>query len=94
MDIVWLKSAFSDLDAIESFIEMNNPVAARVIERKIIATVGHLTNQPSLGRPGRVDGTRELVIPATPYIAAYTVIANKVVILAVLHGARRWPKSF
>lgn len=42
---------------------------------------------------GRVEGTRELVITHTPYIVAYTIDphSNTVVVLRVLHGARRWP---
>jgi len=46
---------------------------------------------PGLGRPGRVEGTRELVVPRTPYIVAYTVIDDQVMILSVIHSSRRWP---
>ena len=45
------------------------------------------------GLPGRVDGTRELVIDRTPYIAAYRVAGVTVQILRVLHGAQRWPED-
>jgi len=41
-----------------------------------------------------VEGTRELVVPRTPYLVAYTVIDRQVVILAVLHHAREWPEAF
>jgi plasmid stabilization system protein ParE len=44
-----------------------------------------------MGRSGRVAGTRELVIAGTPYLVAYRVEAKAVVILAVIHGAQRWP---
>jgi hypothetical protein len=44
--------------------------------------------------PGRIDGTRELVIPRTPYVAAYLVDADTVRILRVLHGAQMWPDEF
>jgi plasmid stabilization system protein ParE len=46
-----------------------------------------------LGRPGRVDGTRKLVIQRTPYIAAYRVAGNTIRILRVLHGAQIWPEE-
>jgi plasmid stabilization system protein ParE len=49
---------------------------------------------PYIGRSGRIDGTRELVVSGTPYVVAYTVSGEKVTVLAVLHGARRWPESF
>src|SRR5437764_1785820 len=46
----------------------DKPAAApRVIER-IRTAVERLQEFPFLGRPGRVEGTRELVIAGTPYI--------------------------
>jgi toxin ParE1/3/4 len=53
-----------------------------------------LADYPNLGRPGRVDETRELVVADTPYIVAYVVLDNQLMILSVLHGAREWPKRF
>jgi hypothetical protein len=47
-----------------------------------------------MGRVGRVPETRELVITGTPSIAAYRVAEDTMVILRVLHGARRWPEQF
>jgi toxin ParE1/3/4 len=47
-----------------------------------------------MGRPGRVPGTRELVVTDTPYAVAYIANADRVVVLAVPHGARTWPRSF
>ena len=40
--------------------------------------------------PGRVAGTRELLIPRTPYLAAYLVDGDTVRILRVLHGTQMW----
>ncbi|HET7560985.1 MAG TPA: type II toxin-antitoxin system RelE/ParE family toxin [Rhodanobacteraceae bacterium] len=48
---------------------------------------------PVSGRPGRVEGTRELVIERTPYIAAYRIQSDTVRVLRVLHGALQWPNS-
>lgn len=50
--------------------------------------------QPSIGRPGRVDGTRELVIHRYPYILVYRVTSDTVDVLSVYHDARAWPESF
>jgi len=44
---------------------------------------------PAIGRPGRVPGTRELILP--PYILIYTVLANRVWVVRILHGAQDWP---
>jgi toxin ParE1/3/4 len=47
-----------------------------------------------MGRPGRVPGTREFVIPRTPHIVPYRLQGESIQILRVYHGARRWPDSF
>ena len=49
---------------------------------------------PALGRPGRVEGTRELIIAGTPYIVPYRVRGDTVEIITVLHSAQRWPDRF
>jgi toxin ParE1/3/4 len=46
-----------------------------------------------MGRPGRVPGTRELVIPNTPFIVPYRVVGNTIQVLRILHGARPWPDA-
>ena len=53
----------------------------------------HLTRHPDMGRPGRVPGTRELVLPHFPYIIPYRVKAQRVEILRVFHTSRKWPPS-
>ena len=72
----------------------DNPQAAQRAPTAIISAVDRLAEAPHLGKPGRVDGTRERVIPRTRYIAAYTVIGDRVEILSVIHGARLWPEHF
>ena len=63
----------------------NSNAAGRMIER-IRAAVARLAASPALGRPGRVAGTRELVIPGTPYIVPYRVAAEFVQIITIPHG--------
>jgi toxin ParE1/3/4 len=53
--------------------------------------VESLVQFPESGRPGRIEGTRELVIQRTPYIIAYRMARDAVRILRVLHGAQNWP---
>jgi addiction module RelE/StbE family toxin len=91
---VWSRFALSDRDDIFSHIEAESPRAAgscRRTDRRCRAAPAPL---PDSGRPGRIDGTRELVIPRTPYVAAYLVDADTVRILRVLHGAQMWPDEF
>ena len=93
--IEWTGQATRQLDQVHDYIAFSNreDVADRVILR-IISSVQRLAAFPTSGRPGRVHGTRELVIPNTPFIAAYAVDKTRIVVLAVYHGAHRWPETF
>jgi len=85
------KLAEKDLHSIEAYIRQDNPsVAVRSVLR-ILEAVEGLLAYPNLGRPGRVPGTRELVVSSTPYIVAYRVRENVIWILRVIHATRRWP---
>lgn len=87
----WTRPALADLEAIADFIGRNNPRAAQRVIARIVAAAETLREHPHMGRPGRLAGTRELVIADTPYIAPYRVADGDVQILAIFHGARRWP---
>lgn len=91
MNIVWLDQAERDLDAALDYIIPRNPAAALRLYQDIRECALHLADNPRIGRQGRVDGTREIVI--YPYVMAYTVSVqmDAVIILRVLHGARVWP---
>jgi toxin ParE1/3/4 len=82
-----------DLEAIGELIARDNPVAAEQIVVRLVASVDALRDHPNLGRPGRLTGTRELVVSRTPDVP-YRVLGDDVQILAVFHGARRWPEAF
>jgi plasmid stabilization system protein ParE len=56
-------------------------------------SVALLTQPPALGRPGRILGTRELVVPDTPYLVPYQIKIDEVQILRVFHGSRKRPKK-
>ena len=94
MRIKWLDLAVDDLDDIAVYISQDNPEAARRIVRRLWTAVKSLARQPKMGRPGRVYGTRELVVSDTPFLVPYRVVGSEIQILRVLHGARDWPKSF
>lgn len=89
--LVWAPFALADRDDIFSYIEADSPKAAAEVDERIASAARRLLRFPESGRPGRVAGTRELIVPRTPYIAVYAVTADKVRILRVLHGARMWP---
>ncbi len=92
MTPLWSPEAIDDLAALRAYIEQDDPAAARRLALHIIHNVeALLPKNPELGRPGRVPGTRELVIPRTPFIVPYRVHSGTIQILRVFHGARRWP---
>lgn len=95
MTVIWSPEAIEDLIALRAYIAEDDPAAARRVVLRIVASIEQLLpNNPHIGRPGRVPGTRELVIPRTPYIVPYRVQRSAIQILRVYHGARRWPDSF
>jgi toxin ParE1/3/4 len=91
MRLEWSAYALADRTAIFDYIEADSPQAAIEVDDRIREQVKILAPFPQSGRPGRIEGTRELVISRTPYIVAYRIKENTVHILRVLHGARRWP---
>ncbi len=93
MRIEWSIFAQRDREAIFDYIEAGSPQAAIAVDDRIRAQVEGLSRFPECGRAGRVEGTRELVVLRTPYIAAYRIVGGTVRILRVLHGAQQWPES-
>ena len=94
MKLAWSRCATSDRLAIFLWIAEDDPRAAASVDERIEQAARGLTDFPDIGRPGRVEGTRELVIPRTPYIAPYKVEGSTVRILRILHGALMWPHEF
>ncbi|NKM88637.1 hypothetical protein GFL54_31175 [Rhizobium laguerreae] len=60
---------------------------------RIVAAAHRRQDIPESGRPGRIVGTRELVVSGTPYVAAYSVTKTTVRVLRILHGAQQWPDA-
>jgi toxin ParE1/3/4 len=90
--LVWSPQAVEDLAALRAYIEGDDPKAARKTAVRIVEAIETLIPaNPKVGRPGRVPGTRELVIARTPYIVPYRLREGTIEILRVFHGARRWP---
>jgi toxin ParE1/3/4 len=92
MRLLWVRRAERSLEAIADAIAQDNPQVAPTLIMTIRAAAARLLDHPALGRPGRVPGTRELVVSGTPYILPYRVQGETVQILHVLHGAQRWPE--
>jgi addiction module RelE/StbE family toxin len=81
----------ADRDGIFEYILADNPRAAVAVDERIEAAVRRLIEFPEIGRPGRVEGTRELTVSGLPYIIPYRIFGGTIRILRVLHAARIWP---
>jgi len=93
MPLEWSVFALADRNAIFDYVDEENPRAAITVDERIHRPVESLAQFPEMGRLGRIEGTRELVISDTPYVAAYRIAGNTVRILRVLHGAQQWPEA-
>ena len=93
--IAWTEQATRQLDQAHDYIALSNSeeVAAR-ITMQIVTSVQRLATFPMSGRLARVSGTRELVVPNTPFIAVYAIDEERIVILALYHSAQHWPEVF
>jgi addiction module toxin, RelE/StbE family len=95
MQIEWLDRALDDFDEAMSYIAERNPQAAQDVARQVHRQVAQLRFHPLLGRPGRVEGTRELVIGGTHFVLPYRFDGRDLAeILAVMHDAQEWPGGF
>jgi addiction module RelE/StbE family toxin len=91
MRVKWARRALREQDeAFERIVTENPQAAGEVIDRMRAAT-RLLADNPRMGRPGRITGTRELVVTRTPYVVVYRIGPEQVEILAVIHHARDWP---
>lgn len=92
MTIQWHPLARMDPAEIVEFIAEDDRMAAERPIGKIEREAELPEQMPEMGRPGRRRGTRELVVPGTRYLLPYQLQKGEVLILRVLHGARRWPQ--
>ena len=91
MKAAWTQLALKDLDNAYNHVAEENPSAAARMIARIRQAIKAIGLHPEIGRSGRVEGTRELIIPGTPFIVPYRIRAKRIEVLAVIHGARRWP---
>ena len=96
MPIKWLATALRNLEEEAEFVARENPAAAQALVQRIHTAVNHLEANPQLGRPGRIHGTRELVVANSPYVIPYRVRPrlNRVEVLRVFHASRRLPERW
>lgn len=94
MRIVWTEPAARALESIQDYIARDNRRSAWEVGERVRQSVIQLEEFPKLGRPGRVQGTLELVVPDLPYIVPYRIKGSEIQILSVYHTSRKWPEQF
>jgi len=94
MRVRWLRKALRNLDDEATYIATDDAAAARLVVKRVLDAVSSLAEQPGLGRPGRVPGTRELIVAKTRYIVPYRVRGETVEILRMFHTSRRLPNRW
>ncbi|ROQ20070.1 toxin ParE1/3/4 [Marinimicrobium koreense] len=96
MQVKWLKKALQNLDAEAEYIAEKDPAAARTVVQRIVNSISLLPETPTLGRPGRIPGTRELIVVDTRYIVPYRVRPRlrRIEILRIFHSSRRPPNRW
>ena len=94
MRVRWLREALRNLDDEASHIAADSPDAAQLVVQRALEAVAMLPEQPGMGRPGRVPGTRELVVLKTRYVVPYRVRGQTLEILRVFHTSRRLPERW
>lgn len=92
MRLFWTPEAIDDRRLIYEYIEADNPRAALVLDAVFSESARRLVEHPGVGRPGRVAGTRELVVRKN-YILICDTSGNRLRVLRVLHAARQWPPA-
>jgi toxin ParE1/3/4 len=91
MTLQWTEEAAADLEAIAEYLFGETPLHAARIVRSVYEAPSKLLLSPERGRPGKRQGTRELVLTPLPYLVVYTVSNDVIDVVRVLHGAQKWP---
>src|SRR5579859_4091749 len=94
MKVIWSATAVRHLREAIEFIQSESTRGSATVRRRVVKTALRLGQMPYSGRTGRIDGTREAVVPGVPFIVVYEVSANAVEIVGIWHTARLWPESF
>lgn len=94
MRLRYTARALAEIEHLQDWLAERSPRGAARTASAIRRQLATLAAHPRKGRAGRVAGTRELVIIGTPYLAAYKIENEAIIVLAVIHSARQWPEGF
>jgi addiction module RelE/StbE family toxin len=92
MKVAWTEAALADVQEAHDFMAAESPKGAARVTGRITQAIARLADAPRMGKPGRIEGTREFAVGQTPYLLLYEIEADQILLLRVMHGARRWPE--
>ena len=90
MKVVWTRRAIRQLAALRNYIAKESEQNATRVAQRILGAVELLRQQPEIGRPGRIPGTRELVVQDTRFLIPYRVKKGRLELIAVFEGHQKW----
>ncbi|MFZ0395816.1 MAG: type II toxin-antitoxin system RelE/ParE family toxin [Terracidiphilus sp.] len=93
MKLRWSKRAIRRLASIHHYIAKDSPEAAARVAAAVVEAALRLEEYPLMGRVGRIEGTRELVVSGLPYILPYRIVDEVIQIASVIHTSRKWPEK-
>jgi toxin ParE1/3/4 len=88
MRIRWTLAAAADLQNIGDYLKEHHPHYRQPTIRKLFETIRGLKLHPNRGRPGREEGTREILFKPLPYVAVYRLTDSTIEVLRIYHGAQ------
>lgn len=94
LPVIWTPRASAEYLNAVRYIAEERPAIAIEQGDLVLQAAGRLADYPRMGRPGRRRGTRELVVPGTPFVVVYRVQEQEACLIQVirfLHGAQQWP---
>jgi len=94
LSVIWEEKALFDIAQLRDYIALDKPKAAQRMALRVVQAGFDLGSRPDAGRPGRVYGTRPVVLTGTPYLIVFTVLNGQIRILALMHGAGSGRRSF
>jgi toxin ParE1/3/4 len=91
MQLRWTEESADDLERIADYLLIHAPGRAPELIRAVYDAPSTLLTFPNRGRPGKREGTRELVLTPLPYIVVYKDLGDVIFVVRILHGAQQWP---
>ena len=91
MKLIWTQTSLSDLKHIYAYISEDNVMAAKNTLAKIKKSSHHIRKYPQIGKKGRIEETKEFIVPNSFYIIIYREKKDVIEILSILHATRKWP---